>query len=167
MSYQEEFARLMREFGTSIGLAELCPNEDGLILLAFDELLVVHFGVRPDRGELALTTSLGPLDPDCRAALFAALLAENFFPAEDDFYFAWDAASEAVLLTGKTALTGLTVESLSAWLMRFLAQAKVWRLRLQETQNESVAATPPPAPSAPATTPIFTANPMLHAANWA
>ncbi len=167
MAYEEEFGRLMREFGTSIGLADISPNDEGLVMLAFDELLVVHFGVRADRGELALTTALGSVDPDCRASLFARLLAENFFPAEDDFYFAWDAVGEAVLLTAKSPLAALTVEDLSAWLLRFLNQAKVWRVRLQENQSETPAAEPTERPPQPAATPTFTTNPMLHAASWA
>lgn len=169
MEYQEQFGQLMREFGTSIGLADLTPNDEGLVILAFDESLVVHFGARVDRGELALSTALGSVDPDSRAQLFAALLSENFFPAEDDFYFAWDSQDEAVLLTGKTPLTALSVEVLGAWLLRFLNQAKSWCLRLQEAQNATTSPAPAPALAAPQppATPIFPSNPMLHAANWA
>jgi hypothetical protein len=125
----DAYCGLLSDFGGSIGLADLAPDEEGYCALAFDDL-PVHFQYDADKDEVVAFSRIGTADEDRLEEIYGMLLAANLF---------WQGARGATLSVEPYTSTvfiadrrpaGLSDAVFQAWLGEFVDIAGYWRGRL-------------------------------------
>lgn len=82
---------------------------------------------RADLNELDFVTTLGPVPPEARAAVFTELLSANFYWQETfGATLSWNADLGEVVLIYPLQLAGVTAESLETVFTRFIDLQAVW-----------------------------------------
>ena len=145
----EDLRTLVGQLGAQLGLDDLSPNREGVVLLGVDT-----FTCRIYQDEAANTvvmqTCLGTLPEDfADAGLYRALFAANSMGSGAcGFSLGLSPGSNTVCLVGAVPCSGLTVAKLYSVIELFAHVAAVWEAKLYRVLNggELEAAEPVMAP---------------------
>ncbi len=130
---KELMTNLFRQFGQTIGLPELTPDNDGYCCLSFDEL-VVHFQADAQEDDTLLMFSrLGEIDDEEPSALYRDLLAANlFWGGTAGATLGVEPDTKMVVLATKLSLRTLDNVHFEELLKNFIDVAEQWQKKIAQ-----------------------------------
>lgn len=129
------FAVLIREFGQTVGLPDLEPDEEGYCCLEFDGHIVnVEFNAPTE--EVFLYAQIASLPETGREALYEALLEGNFFyRGTKGGTLGVDSASAAVVFVLKVAVAGMERSAFETVMEDFVNLTIGWKQKTAALSN--------------------------------
>lgn len=126
----EEAGLILKKLGERNGL-EMSMDENGACTLELSDGRVMLIQERAALDELDLVATLGPVPEEKRAAVFADLLAANFYWSETfGATISWNADLEEAVIMFPINLADATPESVETIFTRFLELQSAWADRL-------------------------------------
>lgn len=136
MTPEENFAILLRELSTLLNIADLHPNEDGLVLLEVDGAMPLYIQFAPRREAIVLTCEIALLSPDTPAKIFRILLgAQLFDQGTGGGKFALDNSTDTLVFTYEQRLDGLPFATFREILENYINCCEHWHKIVAE-QNQ-------------------------------
>ena len=134
------FANILATFGSSIGIDGLCPDENGVCSIQFDEV-IVNLECSEDGQELYAYSQLCPLPDsnDDRLALYGFLLELNsLFKGTDGGVLGIEPALRLVTYTNRLAMNALDATELDTRLGRHVDTVESLRASIAELRQSPV-----------------------------
>lgn len=123
----DRFKALVAEFGATLGLGDIAPDEDGYGAIEIDGL-AVHLQYDDERDEVVIFARLGQAEPDRLEEIYTELLAANlFWQGTRGATLSIEPEDGIVFIADRLALERLDPEALGDWLGRFTDIAEHWR----------------------------------------
>lgn len=118
---QAQFARVISEFGQSLGIPDLAPNDYGAVTLRADGSTEFHVIVNPEGDQVTAFVELGELDDEINPAVIRALLQANYFwTGTGGGTLGLQPETNVVILAQRFAVASLTAAELEQVMKRFL-----------------------------------------------
>ena len=122
---------LLTQLGLNLGLPRLAFDAQGCACLQIDGQLRVNLERDDEARAINLWSTLGPLPPEGREALYARLLAGNLFGhGTGGATLALDAEHAELVLCRTVPADGTSAADFTALLERFVAAAEDWQQRI-------------------------------------
>jgi hypothetical protein len=128
---------LLRDFGASIGLPDLEPDNDGYCCLRIGEQVTVSLQYEPEGQDLALFAKLCRIPQQFRFEAYEMMLAGNLFWAQTKGgTLAVEPSEGIVFLLMKEKLQAMDFSRFNALLQGFVEAAEDWQRRLEALSEE-------------------------------
>ena len=132
---------LMRDFGASIGIKELEPDEEHRCNLMFDDV-AVSFELTRNETTLCIYALIGTIAHEREAALHRQMLEANYLlDASASATLGVEAGSRSVVITREERLDNLRLPNLEQIVESFVNTAEHWMKRIEGGGNEGPQAT--------------------------
>jgi hypothetical protein len=139
---------LLRNFGNTIGLPDLAPDDDGYCCLRIGDKVTVSLQYEPEGKDIALFARLCQIPPVTRAEAYEMMLAANLFWAQTrGGTLAVEPTDGVVFLLMKEKAQALENATFNSLLENFVEAAEDWQQRLEPFSDELEAVDDGPAPS--------------------
>ncbi len=155
----ERFQNLLKDLGSSVGLPDLKPSDDGLCSLRFDDRVTIDLESNDETGAMIFSSIVATLLPYQTEKLYAELLEANLLWAgTGGATLGVDPATLSVFMCYQEKIEGMEFLRFQELLKGFSDVALFWNKRLQQGEESETSQTPsesvsltevtPPAPSA-------------------
>jgi len=139
---------LLRNFGASIGLPDLAPDDDGYCCLRIGDKVTVSLQYEPEGKDIALFSRLCQIPPISRPEAYEMMLSANLFWGQTrGGTLAIEPTDGVVFLLMKEKAQALENASFNSLLENFVEAAEDWQQRLEPFSDELDAADDGPPPS--------------------
>jgi hypothetical protein len=143
---KSQFSDLLHNFGKTIGLPDLAPDETGYCCLMFDENVVnIEFDEATE--QVFLYSNVGDLPKEGREGLYEMLLEANyFFRGTRGATLSVDTGSDRVVAAYQVPLGALGNSQFESTVENFVHVTESWKKKLCEFQMDAGQSSEPPVP---------------------
>ena len=133
----DHYRAALSQFGTTIGLPDLAPDEEGYCCLQFDDKNILHLQYQSEEEQLIIFTQLGFVDVDHTESVYEMLLEGNFFNLQNDSAtLSVQPGNRAIFLT-RTLVNERLPHAFEKVLESFMNSADLWTAKI-EAANTAV-----------------------------
>ncbi len=134
----EHFKNLLRDLGTSVGLPDLKPSNDGLCSLRFDDRVTIDLEFNEETGALIFSSIVSTLLPYQTEKVYPELLEANLLWAgTGGATLGVDPATFSVFMCYQEKMEGMEFLRFQELLKGFSDVALFWNKRLQQGEASS------------------------------
>ncbi|HLB33063.1 MAG: hypothetical protein A3F67_05985 [Verrucomicrobia bacterium RIFCSPHIGHO2_12_FULL_41_10] len=134
----EHFNDLIKELGTSVGLPDLKPGDEGLCSLRFDDKVTLDLECHEDTGALIISSVVGTLNTIVAEAFYPLLLEANLlWGGTGGATLGVDPATLSVFMCYQEKIEAMEFFRFQELLKGFSDVALYWYQRLQQSPEES------------------------------
>lgn len=125
-------ADLLKEFGDTIGVSDMAPDEDGYVSFSVDDDLIIHLQYEQESEGLRFFASLGEVSPVDRASVIADMLDANvLWRGTGGATLGLDSEKDVVTMAYQEPIGNMSYGRFEQLLDGFLITAEQWTRRIQ------------------------------------
>ena len=137
----DQYEELLASLGEATGIDGLMPDDDGVVMLEFDDKVTVLLQPDPERRYITLVSVIGRLDEVVPGDLLLELLCAHLFGRHTKgATIAVERSMGQIVIQRDERLAGLTQGEFSKVLDDFVSAAEQWGARLSPDSKEELAA---------------------------